>query len=1126
MHRKVTPAVYLRMVLHKTKRLSPGESPRIDLVPCPNHELCGTVENIEVQMNSNHPGSLGYTVRRIREDVSKILRNDLMRNFEIPASFCRDVLSFPDKLSQRDPGYFFGEGDHAKRCLRSWSESFARHLSKGTSALIGSEGRGNDIVWSPTRQASDWLKKVDQLSVMLYILVHLCGGGPPRVTEMVEAKLRNTAGGRRNLFIIKQRLAFIVSYSKTSRQAQKPKPTARFLDEITSELLLLFVVFIKPVQCFFLKKSVLEVRATEDYIFCQSGEKVSDHVICREFSKALSSRGLPLNVRLYRQLRTGIAKAFLAENLNLTNEQLLFAQAGHSESTARKRYAGGDFGVDELSIAKLEGFYNISRRWHEIIGIVEPTRGYQSEHSLTRPLIAINRRGTVLTSGDTEVLRRDAELQISTKSRFPNNNSLKRRVFTAQKASSQSKRARQDGSEQTIHARGDHSMTTSILRCASDILGLPPSDTVNFKSEAQRAATFECSLQTIVTGYNSTMIVILPTGGGKTLCWATATLREQRSYGLEKKKVPITLLILPLISLQQDMLRKCQSSGLRCGLWEERFRNDITVVICSIDVVLTNDYERFVMALSAQGRLARFILDEAHLTLLWEDLRRFHLLGSRLRPSQASFVPLVCLSATLPNNMVSELQRILQLDGSCVKLYKTFNNRENISYQVRRVEANRAEKMIDACHSILMKEMERMLPVERFIVFCLTIKDCVLMYNEFLKRNPGNIACIYHGSMDHEERRASFNRWVDTTSKIPIAMMATSAFSCGIDYPHVRAVIHAGGSRTIVELAQESGRAGRDGAPSKNIIVFDPEYVKYRKDESCFTPKGSGLRTNLGDINKVLNQEKNCRRQVIESFLNDFERGPCQNTELKCDVCEASMVQQSFLDDEYHVDQEPHVETAVVVNRKRVGLYPKRPFPNDDADCSDVHQFGKKSGVSDHANPSLILTMQLVRYVQSHDQHMMWYAHQISLAKCAVCFFNRNRTRDHGSCMRARCFRCLEAKAAHQSKECKVTPRGNNTKKRCFFCGIPRRKNLHTIATYDKRDQCEWEVPKNLALLIWRDARRRMELVRRIPLLQRAKNMEEVVYVLCGGSEDEEVFLTHAVEYMYSTFVLGTEYVT
>ena len=1038
-----------------------------------------------------------------------------MQNFAIPTEFMSTVLSFRDKLNEKEPGYFFGSAYEARRKLQSWSEEFARHLAKGSTPVIqkiDDESGG----YGPTSHACTWLRAVDNATLLLYVLMHLCGGGPPRVTEMIESKIRNTAGSRRNLFIIKQRLAIIGSYSKNSQQAQRPKPIARFFDPDTSELLLLFVLFIKPIQCFFLQKSMLNVRATEDYLFCQSGEIVGEPVICRAFAKALNARGLPLNVSLYRQWRTGIAKAFLAEGKVMTNEKLLFLQAGHTEATARNRYASGDFNVGELSMAMLEGFYEIKARWHSLIG-TQSMESQQGSHVTPGFCDGSERGNNYVLVEKPELLARSSK-QIS-RSPDPDRSTV-----------SKSKKPKTFDTREQNHSEGSSqiSLYDTILLSAKALLQVPKCEVLTFKSEAQRAALVECALQTVLGGCNNAMIVMLPTGGGKTLCWAAPALLEQQKSKASGKMPPITVLIVPLISLLQDMVRKCREYGLRCGSWEERFSSGVSVVICSIDVPFSNEYERYLVALSVQERIARIVLDEAYLVLLWGELRRFESLGSRLRPLHTRQIPIVCLSATLPGIMSVKLQEILQMDPSCVKLFRAQNSRPNISYQVQNISVRTSEDMIAYCSRLLRTELRGLKKSERIILFCFTIKDCTDLYKFFTQQNSGNQFSFYHGSMSKEEKELNFRTWNNRKSELPIAMIATSAFSCGIDYPHVRTVIHVGGSRTIVELVQESGRAGRDGAPSKNVVVYNAKYLETRGSQSKLGQQQHYDDPFMyGSVEKVFGNDVRCRRAAIESFLNDVRRGPCYGEELKCDICESI---EFFFNSQETSSTDGSILSSdmngLTPSRKRISASSFSPHQSCVVAKSREQLLPSLSSSAFGNGPAAVLSGRGRQVQRSTVQieEARWHARQISLAKCAVCLYRHSKVDvafGHESCMRAKCFRCMENGATHQSKECRVTPRGGAKMKRCFFCGIPQNKGLHGKQTFNNKGKREWEVSKNLALLMWWDKARRHDLERCIPELRECKTIHEVGLALCGsGRPREEVLLAQAVKYMYSLFVI------
>jgi ATP-dependent DNA helicase RecQ len=309
-------------------------------------------------------------------------------------------------------------------------------------------------------------------------------------------------------------------------------------------------------------------------------------------------------------------------------------------------------------------------------------------------------------------------------------------------------------------------------------------------------------ISSIMTGRNT--LAIMPTGAGKSLC-----------YQLPALHLPgMTLVVSPLISLMKDQVDKLRELGVAVSQVNSALSaREETDALDGIaqggpEFVLTTP-ERlsdptFLDALRGK-QIDVFVIDEAHCISHWgHDFRPSYLdLAHAIR--QLGGPPVLALTATASRAVVEDIVQQLQLDD--VAVINTGIYRENLHYGVTPVqdESEREQRLIDLIHQT----------EGAGIVYTATVKQTEHVAT--LLQSLGVSAARYHGRLRTVERHDTQERFMRDDLRI---IVATNAFGMGIDKPDIRFVIHYAMPGSLDAYYQESGRAGRDGAPARCVLLY------------------------------------------------------------------------------------------------------------------------------------------------------------------------------------------------------------------------------------------------------------------------------------------------------------------
>jgi ATP-dependent DNA helicase RecQ len=366
-------------------------------------------------------------------------------------------------------------------------------------------------------------------------------------------------------------------------------------------------------------------------------------------------------------------------------------------------------------------------------------------------------------------------------------------------------------------------------------------------------------------------LVVMPTGGGKSLCYQVPADLAQRT----------DIVVSPLISLMKDQvdgLRECgyAAAALYSGMplhavqetEEQVAAGRYRLVFVAPERLLTARFLQLIAPLKVRA----FAIDEAHCISQWgHDFRPEYRQMAELKTRfpQAS---VHAYTATATQRVRADIIEQLGLQKPIV-LVGTFD-RPNLLYRII--------PRIDARAQVL--EVLRRHPGQAAIVYCLSRNDTESMA-EALKANGLRAAC-YHAGMEADARRHTQEAF---SSEALDVVAATVAFGMGIDRSDVRCVIHAAMPKSIEHYQQETGRAGRDGLEAECVLLYSGADVlrweslieKSAAESNAATESIAAARELLGQMRRLCTGVHCRHRDLSEYFGQKYSKPHCG----ACDVC-------------------------------------------------------------------------------------------------------------------------------------------------------------------------------------------------------------------------------------------------
>lgn len=361
-------------------------------------------------------------------------------------------------------------------------------------------------------------------------------------------------------------------------------------------------------------------------------------------------------------------------------------------------------------------------------------------------------------------------------------------------------------------------------------------------------------------------LVLMPTGGGKSLCYQIPALVRDG----------VAVVVSPLIALMQDQVDALSALGVRAGFLNStqdlETRREVEAAFLGGDLDLLYLAPEALsggsaMRLLERGRISLFAIDEAHCVSQWgHDFRPDYLALSVLHERWPE-VPRIALTATATTATRNEIATRLKLTEA--RRFVSSFDRPNIRYRIV-PKVDPRKQLLD----LLRTEH----PGDAGIVYCLS-RASVDKTAEFLRAN-GVDALAYHAGLDAATRAAHQARFLREDGLI---MVATIAFGMGIDKPDVRFVAHLDLPKSVEGYYQETGRAGRDGLPATAWLAYGLQDVVQQRKMIDSSEGDNAYRRGLAahlDAMLALCETTECRRTQLLAYFGEASAS-CAN----CDTC-------------------------------------------------------------------------------------------------------------------------------------------------------------------------------------------------------------------------------------------------
>ncbi|KAF5398375.1 ATP-dependent DNA helicase [Paragonimus heterotremus] len=408
--------------------------------------------------------------------------------------------------------------------------------------------------------------------------------------------------------------------------------------------------------------------------------------------------------------------------------------------------------------------------------------------------------------------------------------------------------------------------------------------------------------------------VIMPTGGGKSLCYQLPAAVQDG----------LTLVISPLKALVLDQVTKMQSLGINAAqLTGEATLTEADRIYASLytvtlrlkllyvtpeKIAASDKLKSCLEQLYRRRLLQRFVIDEAHCVSQWgHDFRPDYRNLSILRTNFPN-VPMMAMTATATPRVRQDILHQLKMTNT--KWFIQSFNRANLKFEVR-------SKKLKSCTKEIIDVIRSEFPKRSGIVYCLSRRECDIVADELCR--AGLAASAYHAGMTDAQRRRVQEAWIQE-EKCKI-VCATIAFGMGIDKPDVRFVIHHSLPKSIEGYYQEAGRSGRDGLPATCILYYHwHDVVRLRKLIQGDGP-GSTSYANVQLHEDALfrmvsyceNQIDCRRRQILSHFGEAFDPARCGLVVgCMCDNCQQA--------DRRRLQQRDVSDDAIVIVRAVEGF--------------------------------------------------------------------------------------------------------------------------------------------------------------------------------------------------------------
>ncbi|KAI9882246.1 MAG: hypothetical protein M1823_006007 [Watsoniomyces obsoletus] len=754
------------------------------------------------------------------------------------------VHSMTDLMAQSRPGYSFIQDP---RNNLSGLEQWLITRNSKTPTLLDRFSRTHPDnvahrLWKK-ETAQQYFQRARYFLEVMMALIHISSGLPARAPELLSTTFVNSEQ-LRNVLIQDGQLVIITSYHK-SEWREGSRAVCRFVLPVVADLLVTYLVGVQP-WLWFLYRVVQEASpGLPHLLFSVDGrgqweDNRLSSVLDRE---SRSSIGVKMNISAWRHLAIAIDRRHLQgigvktwdiehdgsdQDDGPDKHQAHHLQASHSARTGNRNYANSIDLRAGLTDQAFDAFRRVSHQWWALTGLLSDDLSSTTAARLVQQ--DGQEPGTRKASHKTNeppptVLSSPLPSQAVLNLHWPE--------------------------EPTRPSANIRQWTPHQLELAlKKLLG----------NNAAPRSSIQWDALLAVAQSVAQLIVVMPTGAGKSLLFQLPSILPGAA---------ITIVILPLVALRQDLTQRCRHMKINYTDWTdgplESSADCSPLLFASVEHTEHVNFRSFVHRTHLQGQLYRIVLDEAHLVITEVSYRPAMSLVQELR---AVAVPFICLSATLPPAMIPRLCHKLHPPQS--RILRATVDRPNLKYSVHVLSGPLVPQAVE---NIQLAAATLYVLVDWRILVYSNFVDNAQELAEGL-----GVSC-YHGRLTQEERTFVLAEWIRGDNRI---LVGTSALGAGIDHPLVRYVFHVGAPKSALDYAQKSGRAGRDGT-----LAVCPIYVSLLGDRSMEEATPQDI---LGYDQHVMEEyihTTGCRRKLLTSYLDGDAGQTCINPDVdnRCDNC-------------------------------------------------------------------------------------------------------------------------------------------------------------------------------------------------------------------------------------------------
>ncbi|EMT67217.1 Putative ATP-dependent DNA helicase Q1, partial [Fusarium odoratissimum] len=712
-------------------------------------------------------------------------------------------------------------------------------------------------------------RTIEQFRSQLFMLMHMLGGQPARSTEILGLRMWNTMnGGVRNIFIHEGMVCFVTMYHKGFRQTDKVKVIHRYLPR-------------EKVQRRMKKKNRRSAFLWADEVMSEEGRKeskiwhtkvgkgegseqerqkakeeeaafmdwfrepkwTSDRVrrVLQRYSTQFS--GQEINISAWRQMAIGISNRYLNKIFKGGQEDV------------------GDFGEDD---DEGEGWGG------DLVNSIQDLQAGHGSH------IAGLIYARLFGQGEFGTMRSREEFR---------------------KASMQWHRFFGFGAEDRVEQLGG-----KRFRCGFDDereemrrKRFGRLHQMDLKGQLGQmmgpSATFRGLQEPVIRAVARgewPIVQVTPTGGGKSL-----------TFMLPAYCTPdgVTVVITPLVALENDMVGRCIKLGIDAYVWKSReVQRAASLVFVTPESAVSKGFRMFIERMHGQQKLDRVVVDECHTAMQYSKTFRPQI--GRLGETLQDFgVPVVCLTATLKPSREMAFFRQMRFVPERVRVFREATTRPNIQYSVDIIEDGDSGRGDEEDEALI----ERVCDIVRTWTAGHE-QGKVIIYAGTIKRVKGiaeQLGCMgyWRGVGNAAEKAQRVAEWMSSSGGEAGWMAATNALGLGIDDPNVRLVMHAGMPRQLENFVQESGRGGRDGQKSESVVVIRRSWLRQQTDEGFQQQQQQQQQQQCQDEWAwdrdaiEFTEGRVCRREVLDREMDgNIDRFGCAEGEEMCDICQGQQM--------------------------------------------------------------------------------------------------------------------------------------------------------------------------------------------------------------------------------------------